>query len=166
MSTFATLLVVPSVFALVIGRKGARSPSIYPDDKQSKYYDPHVFDGNGEGESAGHDTSSRGDGNGQTGDRSTAGSPERERGRAAVQDEKSLLTFPWEPFYPSTRDPYETHHNLDELRGTLGFDAPEAGARQQGLGFGGDLLAVLQAACGVIGGRQIGCLPAGGIAEA
>ena len=30
MSTFATLLVVPSIFALVIGRKVARSPSIYP----------------------------------------------------------------------------------------------------------------------------------------
>ena len=30
MSTFATLLVVPSIFAVVIGRKVARSPSMYP----------------------------------------------------------------------------------------------------------------------------------------
>ncbi len=43
MSTFATLLVLPSIFALVIGRKAARSPSIYPDDPESTYYDPQVF---------------------------------------------------------------------------------------------------------------------------
>jgi multidrug efflux pump subunit AcrB len=45
MSTFATLLVVPSIFALVIGKKVARSPSIYPDDPQSSHYDPNVFAG-------------------------------------------------------------------------------------------------------------------------
>jgi multidrug efflux pump subunit AcrB len=43
MSTFATLLVLPSIFALVIGRKQAVSPSIYPDDPESKHYDPMVF---------------------------------------------------------------------------------------------------------------------------
>ena len=43
MSTFATLLVLPSVFALVIGRKVAHSPSIYPDDPESAHYDPLVF---------------------------------------------------------------------------------------------------------------------------
>src|SRR5690348_1973637 len=43
MSTFATLLVVPSIFAVVIGNRVARSPSIYPDDRNSKYYDPRVF---------------------------------------------------------------------------------------------------------------------------
>ncbi|HEX3658022.1 MAG TPA: efflux RND transporter permease subunit [Pirellulales bacterium] len=43
MSTFATLLVVPSIFAIVIGGKMARSPSLYPDDKNSVHYDPHVF---------------------------------------------------------------------------------------------------------------------------
>jgi multidrug efflux pump subunit AcrB len=43
MSTFATLLVVPSIFAMVIGRKKFHSPSIYPDDRESKHYDPHVF---------------------------------------------------------------------------------------------------------------------------
>ncbi len=35
MSTFATLLVVPSIFAVVIGKKVSRSPSIYPDDPES-----------------------------------------------------------------------------------------------------------------------------------
>ena len=44
MSTFATLLVLPSVFAIVIGDRVAHSPSIYPDDRESTYYDPHVFD--------------------------------------------------------------------------------------------------------------------------
>jgi multidrug efflux pump subunit AcrB len=43
MSTFATLLVLPSVFAIIMGKKVAQSPSIYPDDPQSRYYDPHVF---------------------------------------------------------------------------------------------------------------------------
>ena len=43
MSTFATLLVLPSIFAVVIGQKVARSPSIYPDDPESAHYDPHVL---------------------------------------------------------------------------------------------------------------------------
>ena len=43
MSTFATLLVLPSIFAVVIGRRASRSPSIYPDDRESVYYDPEVF---------------------------------------------------------------------------------------------------------------------------
>ncbi|HET6879785.1 MAG TPA: efflux RND transporter permease subunit [Pirellulales bacterium] len=44
MSTFATLLVLPSIFAIIIGKSVARSPSIYPDDPESRHYDPHVFD--------------------------------------------------------------------------------------------------------------------------
>jgi multidrug efflux pump subunit AcrB len=39
MSTFATLLVVPSIFALVIGKKQFESPSIYPEDRESAHYD-------------------------------------------------------------------------------------------------------------------------------
>jgi multidrug efflux pump subunit AcrB len=42
MSTFATLLVLPSIFAVVIGKKVARSPSLYPDNPESKYYDPQL----------------------------------------------------------------------------------------------------------------------------
>ena len=42
MSTFATLLVVPSIFAVVIGKKTPSSPSIYPDDPESSHYDPNI----------------------------------------------------------------------------------------------------------------------------
>jgi multidrug efflux pump subunit AcrB len=44
MSTFATLLVVPSIFAVVMGLfwSVARSPSIYPGDPDSTHYDPSV----------------------------------------------------------------------------------------------------------------------------
>jgi multidrug efflux pump subunit AcrB len=40
-STFATLLIVPSVFALLMGRRVARSPSLQPDDPASAHYDPN-----------------------------------------------------------------------------------------------------------------------------
>jgi multidrug efflux pump subunit AcrB len=43
MSTFATLLILPAIFALVIGRKEARSPSLYPANPKSKHYDPKLF---------------------------------------------------------------------------------------------------------------------------
>jgi multidrug efflux pump subunit AcrB len=39
-STFATLFIVPSVFALLMGRRVARSPSLDPDDHDSSHYDP------------------------------------------------------------------------------------------------------------------------------
>jgi predicted RND superfamily exporter protein len=45
MSTFATLLFVPSIFAIVIGKQVARSPSIYPNDPESTHYDPNVYAG-------------------------------------------------------------------------------------------------------------------------
>jgi multidrug efflux pump subunit AcrB len=53
MSTFATLLVVPSIFALVIGRGKATSPSIHPDDADSRHYDPQEI--KEQGEVAAHD---------------------------------------------------------------------------------------------------------------
>jgi multidrug efflux pump subunit AcrB len=40
MSTFVTLFIVPSVFALLMGRKTPRSPSLYPDDPASAHYYP------------------------------------------------------------------------------------------------------------------------------
>jgi multidrug efflux pump subunit AcrB len=43
MSTFATLLVVPSIFAVVIGKGTATSPSIHPADPTSRYYSPEFF---------------------------------------------------------------------------------------------------------------------------
>ena len=49
-STFVTLFIVPSVFALLMGKKTPRSPSLYPDDPESSHYAP---DGR-EPESAAH----------------------------------------------------------------------------------------------------------------
>ena len=43
MSTFATLLVLPSIFALVIGGKEPLSPSLYPDNPESSHYDPQLY---------------------------------------------------------------------------------------------------------------------------
>ena len=43
LSTFATLLVVPSIFALRDGPQVARSPSLHPDDPESAHYDPQVY---------------------------------------------------------------------------------------------------------------------------
>ncbi len=40
MSTVGTLLIVPSVFAFVLGNSKRRSISVHPDDADSKYYDP------------------------------------------------------------------------------------------------------------------------------
>ena len=47
MSTVATLLVLPSIFVLVIGRKVFQSPSIYPDDRESTHYDALVYSESG-----------------------------------------------------------------------------------------------------------------------
>jgi multidrug efflux pump subunit AcrB len=43
-STLATLLVLPSIFAIVIGTSEPHTPSIYPGDADSHYYDPHLED--------------------------------------------------------------------------------------------------------------------------
>ena len=40
MSTVATLLIVPAVFALILGGSRRHSLSVHPDDKESAYYDP------------------------------------------------------------------------------------------------------------------------------
>ncbi len=39
-STFATLLIVPAMFAIVMGDSRKLSPSVYPDDPESRHYDP------------------------------------------------------------------------------------------------------------------------------
>jgi multidrug efflux pump subunit AcrB len=55
-STFVTLFIVPSVFALLLGKKTPRSPSLHPDDPESFYYAP---DGSGpEAEADGDSTGS------------------------------------------------------------------------------------------------------------
>jgi multidrug efflux pump subunit AcrB len=44
-STLATLLIVPAVFSVVMGRSLAHSVSVLPDDPESKHYDPARKDG-------------------------------------------------------------------------------------------------------------------------
>ena len=39
MSTLATLLVVPSIFAVVIGRRTPHSPSLFSGDRESAHFD-------------------------------------------------------------------------------------------------------------------------------
>jgi AcrB/AcrD/AcrF family len=59
MSTFATLLVLPSIFALVIGKQEPRSPSLYPDNPDSTHYDPDLYghaNGNGQENSGGENS--------------------------------------------------------------------------------------------------------------
>ncbi len=48
-STFATLLIVPALFALIMGRSKSRSPSIDPDDPLSPHYDGGEETASGEG---------------------------------------------------------------------------------------------------------------------
>ncbi len=43
MSTFATLLIVPAIFSVVIGAKKYGSTSVYPDDQESTHYDPDAY---------------------------------------------------------------------------------------------------------------------------
>jgi multidrug efflux pump subunit AcrB len=45
MSTFATLLVLPAIFALVVGGKEYRSPSLYPGNPESAHYDAELGEG-------------------------------------------------------------------------------------------------------------------------
>jgi len=54
MSTFATLLVLPAIFAVLIGKKEARSPSLYPANPESKYYDAQLYAGDNESEGQDH----------------------------------------------------------------------------------------------------------------
>ncbi len=42
-STFATLLIVPAMFAIVMGNSKKVSPSVDPDDTSSRHFEPHGF---------------------------------------------------------------------------------------------------------------------------
>jgi multidrug efflux pump subunit AcrB len=42
MSTFATLLVLPAIFAVVIGAQKPRSPSLYPGNPASVFYESEL----------------------------------------------------------------------------------------------------------------------------
>jgi Cu/Ag efflux pump CusA len=43
MSTLATLLIVPAIFTILIGRSKFRAPTLYPYDRQSAHYDPDAL---------------------------------------------------------------------------------------------------------------------------
>jgi hypothetical protein len=43
LSTVCTLLVVPAIFAVVIGNRKARSPSLSPEHSESPHYDPDLY---------------------------------------------------------------------------------------------------------------------------
>ncbi len=65
MSTFATLLVLPSIFAFVIGSRQPRSPSLYPANPESAHYDPGLAGGEenrGENENGDDNGSEEGEG--------------------------------------------------------------------------------------------------------
>jgi hypothetical protein len=128
MSTFATLLVLPSVFAIVLGNRKAKSPSMYPDDPESDHYDPHVFDKR----EAGHHEGGHGDAAhaAEDGDEPPEGDTARHGGEAPrrvpspiAPDPKFAKEFPWNPTAIET-DPFVTHHAQEELLNTLGF-APD-----------------------------------------
>ena len=113
MSTFATLLVLSSVFAVavVIGRSVFRSPSIYPDDRESAHYDPMVFAEEGE----------EGD-QGDQGDQGDHGEPTAQEvvSRHTVDELLGFLRSIIHEIQSKRRD-MVTHHTVDDLLGTLGF---------------------------------------------
>ena len=60
LATFATLLVLPAVFTLLLGRASSQSPSLDPDDPASTHYDPDPpDDGPNSGEPEGHGSSTQ-----------------------------------------------------------------------------------------------------------
>ncbi|MHB1557939.1 MAG: efflux RND transporter permease subunit, partial [Isosphaeraceae bacterium] len=67
MSTFATLLVLPAIFALVIGKRQHKSPSLYPGNPESTHHDPDLDK----------------DGTGAEGDGSEQGGPSVGNGQAS-----------------------------------------------------------------------------------
>jgi multidrug efflux pump subunit AcrB len=81
LATFATLLVLPAYFTLLLGGASATSPSLDPDDPQSTHYDPiHPQHPKADDHAAGHDLGpeTRGDGLHQKDDRDDQKQPGRE----------------------------------------------------------------------------------------
>jgi len=114
MSTFATLLVVPSIFAVVVGRRSYRSPSIYPDDRESKYYDANVFDG--------QDHAST-----HPAERVREATPAEVVARHTDDELMGYLQGMFQEIQ-ARRDDMVTHHTTDELLGPLGFTEGDSGA--------------------------------------
>jgi multidrug efflux pump subunit AcrB len=111
MSTFATLLVLPSIFAVVIGKKAAHSPSIYPDDPESPHYDPLYV---------GNETPSAHDGKEE---------PNGEPRTVLDRNEHDVLVFFRQILDEARlrRHGSITHYTVDDLRAALGFGEPGTG---------------------------------------
>jgi multidrug efflux pump subunit AcrB len=109
MSTFATLLVVPSIFAVVIGRRDPKSPSIYPDDRESAHYDPLVFVDEDPSE---HEAEHQGNGKPIV--------PPVANGNESEQEVLAFLRRVLDEAR-SKRHDMVTHYTIDDLRAALGF---------------------------------------------
>jgi multidrug efflux pump subunit AcrB len=115
MSTFATLLVVPSIFAMVIGKREHHSPSIYPDDRESKHFDPDVFVDEPPHEDGEAEMNGKHEGeNGKHGG--------RHKPEPTNQDVVTFLRDILEESR-SRRHDMTTHYTVDDLRNALGFEA-------------------------------------------
>jgi multidrug efflux pump subunit AcrB len=120
MSTFATLLVLPSVFALVMGKRMAKSPSIYPDDPESKHYDPRVFIDEAE---PGHDG-----GHVDHAERAHHIEHQRHEGASShthTDDDALVFLRRILDEARSRRHEMVTHYTVDDLRTALGFAKTE-----------------------------------------
>ena len=133
MSTFATLLVVPSIFALVIGRRQFQTPSVYPDDPESTHYDPQAFvdevPGH-HGESDQHAEPDHQDEDGHDGDPDGRDEDTRRRDDDILAFLRRILDEA-----RSKRHDMITHYTIDDLRVALGFAKPRSaggGARKPG----------------------------------
>jgi hypothetical protein len=109
MSTFATLLVVPAVFTMVMGGRKAHSPSIYPDDPESAFHDPDVFVDLPGGQPRGGRAAAENDE-----DRRRA--EERRREDDAVAFLRRILDES-----RAKRHDMVIHYTVDDLRDALGF---------------------------------------------
>ncbi len=124
MSTFATLLVLPSIFALVIGKKQAESPSVSPDDPESKHFDSSAFPNVDPGKDH-HEAKEQGhEGDGPS------DSPSPDAGQESNdQDALQFLRHILDEAHAKRHDKV-THYTVDDLRVALGFQKPpgEAGS--------------------------------------
>ena len=102
MSTFATLLVVPAVFSVVIGSKKYNSTSVYPDDPDSAHYDAEVYDGE-----EGHETGAASNGQKQPAGQARANGKPHPNGNGKTTGE------PDPPGDQNGRDGHDDHHAHD-----------------------------------------------------
>jgi len=117
MSSLATLLVVPSIFALVIGRKTHSSPSIYPDDRESAQFDPNVFVNE---LAPGHD--------GRNGRDVEDGRQGRDGRDTPAEQNADALIFLRQILDEARAKRHDmvTHYTIDDLRVALGFARPRS----------------------------------------